>query len=286
MRRAALLLLLACGPGAAARAQTPEPPPAETPVVAEPSPVASPAPTPSPSPSASPKPSPSAAATGGFGGRLRLALRGTLRTGSSFDEEREFTESVETGRVASTYSADLGVGGEIAAGWQFTRHVGVALAFSAARRNQSGTFTASIPHPLYFDQDRAAEGSLGGGTVTETALHLDLALVGGTGAVEWSLFGGPSVVRVNADLLSSLQYTQSYPFDSVTVTGTPLVPVRGRAAGFNVGGSADWRVGRRTAVGTQVRYTRAVIGLRPDAVNEVEVTAGGLQIGAGVRLAF
>ena len=62
--------------------------------------------------------------------------------------------------------------------------------------------------------------------------------------------------------------------------------MRGRAAGFNVGGSADWRVGRRTAVGTQVRYTRALVPLRPDSVNEVEVTAGGLQIGAGLRLVF
>jgi hypothetical protein len=29
-----------------------------------------------------------------------------------------------------------------------------------------------------------------------------------------------------------------------------------------------------------------VVPLRPDAVNEVEVTAGGLQIGAGLRFAF
>jgi hypothetical protein len=284
MRRALLLLLLTCASGAAARAQTAEPPPAETPAAPEPSP--SPSPSASPTPSPRPSPAPSAASTGGLGGRLRLAFRGTIRTGSSFDEDREFTESVETGRVESSYSADLGVGAEIGAGFLFTRKVGVSLAFSGARRNQSGTFTASIPHPLYFDQDRAAQGTLGGGTVTETAVHLDLAVVGGASAIEWSLFAGPSVVRVNADLLRALEYAQSYPFDAVTVTGTPLAAVTGRAAGFNVGGSADWRVGRRTAIGTQVRYTRAVVTLHPDSVNEVDVTAGGLQIGAGVRLVF
>ena len=66
-------------------------------------------------------------------------------------------------------------------------------------------------------------------------MHLDLALLGSAGRLQWTAFAGPSLIRVSADLVQRVEYTQVYPFDTVTVTGTTFASTRNDAFGFNVG---------------------------------------------------
>ncbi len=219
-------------------------------------------------------------------GPFRLWLQAGLVAGKpSFSETRTFTEFAEQGRIDSHYDEDSGPGVEGGLGWRFTHRFAVHAAASWARRKEAGSYSAALPHPLYFAMPRHAAGDFSGRSIHETAVHLDLAVVGGSG-LEWSVFAGPSVIETQADLVQAIEYTHAYPYDAVTVTGAPLASVRGHALGFNAGAGLDWHVGPHVALGLQSRFSQANVKLQPAAGDEVAVKAGGLLVSAGLRLDF
>jgi opacity protein-like surface antigen len=220
-------------------------------------------------------------------GRFRLSLHGGVVAGSpSFSGTRTFTEFAEQGRIESQYNGDPGPGFEASLAWKFARRLGVSAAVSFDRRKEAGSFSAMLPHPLYFGVPRRAAGAFRGGSQRETAVHLDLVFLGGSGRLQWSAFAGPSLIGVKVDLMQQVSYTQAYPFDTVTVTGTPFASTSGNAIGFNVGAGLDWQVARHAAIGTQVRFSRATASLKPTADDRVDVDGGGAHLTAGVRLDF
>ena len=227
-------------------------------------------------------PAPAAAA-----GSFRLSLHGGFVAGSpTFSGTRTFTEFAEQGRIESQYKEDPGPGFEAGLAWKFARRLGVSAAVSFDRRKEAGSFSAMLPHPLYFGVPRRATGDFRGGTQRETAVHLDLAFLGGSGRLQWSAFAGPSLIGVKVDLVQQVDFTQAYPFDTVTVTGTPFARTSGNAIGFNVGAGLDWQVARHAAIGTQVRFSRATASLKPTADDRVDVDGGGAHLTAGLRLDF
>ena len=229
-------------------------------------------------PAPAPRPSP---------GAWRVSFLGGFAPGSAqFTETRTFTEFAEQGRIESRYEQDPGPGFELGAGWRFRPRVGVSAAVSFARRNEAGSFTAALPHPLYFGTPRQAAGTFEGRAQKETGVHLDLALVGEAHRVQWTVFAGPSLAVIDTDLVRSVEYIQAYPYDTVTVTGTPFDTVGGHAFGFNVGGTLAWPAARHVAIASQIRFSRAQVALEPTADDRVTVGAGGLSLAVGLRLDF
>jgi len=220
-------------------------------------------------------------------GRVGIWVHGGFVPGSrDFTATRTFTEFAEQGRIESQYQESAGPGFELGAGLRLGRRLGVTAAGSMARRDAAGSFAATLPHPLYFGAFRQATGGFGGGSMRETAVHLDLALRGGAGRLQWSAFAGPSLIALRADLVQRVDYTQAYPFDTVTVTGTPFASVRNHAFGFNAGAGLDWPVARHVAIGAQARFSRATVTVEPTADDRVEIGAGGLSLTGGLRLDF
>jgi opacity protein-like surface antigen len=220
-------------------------------------------------------------------GRLRIWVQGGFVPGArDFTGTQTFTEFAEQGRIESQYREDPGPGLEFGLGLRLRGRLGLTAAGSLARRDGTGTFAATLPHPLYFGAFRPAAGDFRGASQSETAVHLDVAFLGDVGRLQWSAFAGPSLLRVRADLVQRVEYTQAYPFDAVTVTGTPLASTRNHAFGFNVGAGLDWPVARHLAIGAQVRFSRATVSLEPTANDRVEIDAGGVALTGGLRLDF
>ena len=231
-----------------------------------------------PPPSPAPRPSP---------GAWRLSFVGGMAGGSSrFTETRRFTQFAEQGQIQSRYEQDPGPGFEIGSAWKFRPRLGVSASLSAARRREAGSFMAAFPHPLYFGTPRQATGDFEGRAQKETAVHLDLALMGEARRLQWMLFAGPSLALVDTDLVRSVEYTQAYPYDTVTVTGTPFETVSGHGVGFNVGGALAWPAARHVAVASQIRFSRAQVALEPAPDDHLTVSAGGLSFAVGLRLDF
>lgn len=219
--------------------------------------------------------------------RFKLIVNGAFGvTKLDFSGTRRFTEFAEEGQVRSDYSADAGPGFEAGLSYRFSSHLGVALSGSYLTRDSSAGFQADLPHPLYLGKDRVVTSNADGLSYSEMAGHLDLVLSGRSGSWDFSLFAGPSLFKVKADLLEPPTYTHAYPFDTVTVTAVPTSSADDMAFGFNAGAGIDLRLSDKFAIGVQGRFSRGQAKLPTGTSDEVEVDAGGLQVGAGIRVHF
>jgi hypothetical protein len=225
----------------------------------------------------------------GAGRRFRAVLNGAFAPGSlAFDESRRFTEFAETATLDASYKDDAGPGLDVGLQFNFTRNLGVLAGLSKLNRSGGGTFNASLPHPFFFNQFRRAEGRFDGFDYLETALHLDLVASRARGPLEFAVFAGATRFNVKTDLVDTLQYSHSYPYDSVTITGVPKKRHSQTPTGFNVGGRVDYALGRakRVGLGLQLRYSRASAEFAPAEGSSVKLDVGGLQLGVGARLFF
>ena len=220
-------------------------------------------------------------------GDLTLAIQGAFAPQSyDFSGSRTFTEFAEEGRIDSDYDSGKGPGFEAGVTWNFKPSLGVALSGGLISRDASATFQASLPHPLFLNQDRQAEGTVEDLDLTETTGHLDLVYTGRSGSLDFSVFAGPSFFSVKVDLLGQPQYSHSYPYDTVTDVNPARTSTDATGFGFNAGAGVAYRFSQSVGFGIQGRFSRAAIELEPEAGQTVELDAGGLQVAAGLRIYF
>jgi hypothetical protein len=236
------------------------------------------------------KPAPGAAAPASIPDRVRLVLNASFwPSKTSFSDSRTLTEYAEKTTIRTSYEAASGFGPDVALQVSLFHGLGVLVGYSHASRDVTGTADVSRPHPLYLNQPRTASAEISGYALAEGAVHLDLAYARAAGHLDWALFAGATFFQVEADLLGTPAYDDVYPYDELTITSTPSTTVKESPTGFNVGGRLDYRFGRsrRFGAGVQVLYSTASVKLRaaPEAT-EATFDAGGLSVGAGLRLYF
>jgi opacity protein-like surface antigen len=223
------------------------------------------------------------------GKRFRVILNGAFAAAPlEYTESRQFREFAETGTLEASYKEDPGAGLDLGVQYNVMSHLGVSASFSVAKRNGGVSYSAGLPHPLYLNRARQASGDADGFEYQENAGHLDLVARASFGAFEGSAFAGVTRFSVKTDLVDSVQYSHSYPYDSVTITAVPKKTFSNSPTGFNVGGRLDYGLGRNKhfGVGVQLRFSRARVVLAPTEGNGVAFDAGGLQLAAGARLFF
>jgi opacity protein-like surface antigen len=219
--------------------------------------------------------------------RFRLVLNGAFDTNTpAFSETRTFTEFAEEGQFQATYSADSAFGFDVGAQYNFTQRFGIYASFGQSSRDASAVFDAALPHPLFFNQDRDAVGTLTALDYKERQIHVDFVLSGGRRSVRTYLFGGVTLFKVEAGLIDHIAYSQEYPYDSVTLQPTPVRLVEDSPVGFNAGVGFDYKVGQSIALGVQGRFSRATAKLEPVAGQTIEIDAGGFQVAGGLRFVF
>ncbi len=222
----------------------------------------------------------------GLASRLTAFAGGALMTsGSGFAGQRRFTEFAEEGRIDADYARATGPAFELGLEYAISERFGVAASFNLVGGGTSTTYDASLPHPLYVGRPRQATGALDGLSYGERTLHLGLAYRQERGRLRYGLVAGPSWGSVEVELVDRVQYRQAYPFDEVEVTGVPPLAHRGGGLGYNVGAEMDYHWRPRLGAVLRVRYHRLGPEL-PEAAGAVDVAAGGLQVGAGLRFSF
>jgi hypothetical protein len=218
--------------------------------------------------------------------RFKLLLSAGYQLGThSFSQTLSFDQYQETATIATAYTADKAPGVDVGVQFNAFKHVGFSAAATLYNRDLNATYNASFPNPLFFDKARLATGSVSG-KQKETAGHLNVLVFGKRGVIDLSAWAGISFFKVEADILENVAYSQSYPYDSVTVTSTPQAAVKDSPIGFNLGASGDWRFAKRVGVGIQGRFARAKATFAVPNASPVDVNAGGFQVGAGIRFCF
>jgi hypothetical protein len=193
---------------------------------------------------------------------------------------------LETSTITTSYTVPKGKlfdGGIL---YRVSRSFGVGVAISSYREGRDATVTGSIPHPFFFTTPRSLSGTASVER-SELAGHIQAAYVMTTKRYDVVISGGPTIFRVSQDLVSNAVYAETYPYDTVAFTSATTVDAKRTKVGFNVGVDVGYRLSRKLGVGGLVRFSRATLSfpLAGSAAN-VEVDAGGLQVGGGVRFYF
>lgn len=220
--------------------------------------------------------------------RVRVvANAGAQAFPGSFGQRFTLTRNVESAPVTTDVS--VATNGVFDAGVRVRVHreLSIGVVGFVASSRASGTIDAQVPHPFYFDQRRDVSGEVNGLTRKETGAHLELAVpLRRSDRGEVTLFGGPSYFNVEQELVTDLTYTESYPYDTAALDDTTSTAVKKGAPGFNLGLELARRVNRNAWVALMGRYSRGTVTLRAAEGNEVELHAGGVQLGVGLRLGF
>jgi hypothetical protein len=179
-------------------------------------------------------------------------------------------------------------------GYMFSPIMGVGLSVSQSGYKDPAGLSVTLPDPFFFND------SATGNYVTEDILerrergyHMQ-AMINATPESERlrvRLFGGPSYFRVQQHLVSDIQFVQFaspfFPANDVSVTGYEAPAVEGNAWGFHGGADVGMFFNRAVGVGGTVRFSRATVTMAdPLTDSNIDLKAGGVQVGGGLRFKF
>lgn len=151
------------------------------------------------------------------------------------------------------------------------------LSYAHTSSSSNGSINASIPDPVQFGSPRPFSSSVGSIKHSENQIHLDaIWMMPVAEKLDVGVFAGPSIFVVKQGTIGNLTVTEPGPSVTAQVGSSTKT-----TAGINLGADAQYMVARKIAVGGLARFSwgRAKIG-------GGKVTAGGFQIGAGVRYRF
>jgi hypothetical protein len=193
----------------------------------------------------------------------------------------------ETATVDMRYPGKEGIVFDGGAGMRLWKRLGAGVSASYRTSESRLTVSGSLPHPFFIDRPRTFDGETSGIARTETGVHLQaLYFVPSRGRWRVVLGAGPSYFSAEQELADEARYDDEYPHDEVTFRDPVVRVFSGSKIGFNVGGDVTFLFGRRFGVGGLVRYAAATIDLDGPDNRRIDLDAGGLQAGAGVRILF
>jgi hypothetical protein len=219
--------------------------------------------------------------------RIRVLANGLYNPmGFDFTDHSTFTAFVEEGESRRTYEGGRGLVFEVGGIMDIRKGLGVMGSVEIYRSDFEATFEESLPHPFYFDRPREVSGTVTDLDYHETAVHADLVYTRVLPRWTLDLFLGPTFFFTNTEVLSSVNTASQYPFDEATVSSTSSTQLDDNPIGFNGGGAITWRWTELVGLAFQARYSRGSIGISREGGEEIDLDAGGLRLGGGLRLSF
>ena len=219
--------------------------------------------------------------------RLAITINGVQGTDTlSFADTNQFELFKEPAQIENVYSDPRSGGYEIGAQFRIVGPLAVGATVQRFANDREASYTASLPHPFFFDRFRELSGTSSGLTHEETAVHLDAVFTKTWGPLTLDAFGGPSWFQTKTEVLVDILYEEAFPYDEVSFQGVEGRVLESRPIGFNVGASATFRIAGIFGVDFGVRYSEARSKLFVEEGREIELDAGGLSVGAGLRFFF
>lgn len=213
---------------------------------------------------------------------------------NDFAESLSFADTIrntENVNFVTNYASTRGALFDVGGGVRLAKQLGVGVTASWFRRSGSGSFDLTVPNPFVANRPFDVAGSVSGLQRRELGIHIRglyaLALGGKTRVM---LAGGPSIFNTKQDLVRSIEFDILPGFTSTRFDRALITAVERTVVGFNVGADITWTLTSHLGVGTVTRYSRAKVTMDPGAASGVsraiELHAGGLHIGGGIRLLF
>lgn len=192
---------------------------------------------------------------------------------------------------AANYESTRGALFDAGAGVRVAQNVGVGVTASWFQHTGPASFVLMMPNPLAANRPLDVSGSVSGLSRKELGVHIQALYALGVGkGARVMLSAGPSVFNTKQDLVRSVDFDILPGFTGLRFNEALTSEVSKTAVGFNVGADITWMLVSHFGVGMVTRYSRAKMTLDPGSQTGVsraiEVHAGSLQIGGGIRLLF
>jgi len=153
-------------------------------------------------------------------------------------------------------------------------------------RRADATVRAQLPHPFFDNRDREVEGTTSA-LRGETGAHLLLGwMIPVTDRLRVVVMAGPSVVNLEQTIVTDVEFSETYPYDTASYSGATTRRASRSATGFNAGADVAWMFSNRIGAGGLIQVTRARARLDAGEGRRVSVDAGGAQAAAGIRVVF
>lgn len=219
--------------------------------------------------------------------RVAISVNGAVQTTRHpFSDRFDFQVNRETGNTEAEYpvEGDLVIDGSVVI--RLWKNLGAGVAVSQFTRDETVTTRSNIPHPFFFGTLRELTGDASV-TRTERGIHVHAAYtVPLVQSLRLTIFAGPSFIRVEQDVVSSVQYDESFPFDTPTFRRADVTRVSGDAVGFNAGADVAWMFTRNIGIGGVARFARATVDVDFPGPRAKSLDAAGFTGGGGLRIVF
>lgn len=219
--------------------------------------------------------------------RIWVSVSGGVQPAvNSFSDTFEVPLYAENEKISIDYPVKGGALIAASGGYRVWKQLAIGMGVTRHNRRAPAAVDARLPHPFFDHQLRPIEGTTPA-TRTELGAHL---LVGWmmplTDRLRVLITVGPSVLSVRQTLVTGVEFTEAYPYDTATFKSATTTSATATATGFNAGADVFWMFSRRIGAGGLVQITRARAKEPAGTGRTVSVDAGGAQVGAGLRLVF
>ena len=211
---------------------------------------------------------------------------GVQPSANTLTDAFDLTLYTEPERITVEYPLNSGPVIAANGGYRVWKRLAIGAGVSHHSDSSSMNLTASLPHPFFDNTFRVIEGRAPGHR-TETGVHVHLGwMMPLSPKFRLLLTAGPSFMDVSQDIVTNVQFAETFPFDTAEFTGVDTRRASDRGTGFNAGADLWWMFGKKVAAGALVQVTRARVRLDAGDGRTISVDAGGVQVGAGLRFAF
>ena len=213
-------------------------------------------------------------------GRIFLGVNGGAQVGSTRDEATSFSFSLygEPATVGVTRSVKGGPLFDIMAGGRVIGNLGVAGTLFMRKASSDGAVTASLPHPIFYDQPRSITSTVPNMTHEELWSAVQAVyLVRIDDRLDMLLLAGPTVVSVKHQVATAATVTEGASAPTVTMTTQDLTKM---VWGYSLGADLRYMLTKNFGLGAFARYTGATANMN----SVVSIKLGGFQVGGGIRV--
>ena len=205
--------------------------------------------------------------------------------GNEFENTSTFPANVEDGSVTADYEVKGSPTFDVGVGVRLWRSLGVGVGVTRLSGSTASALSGSVPHPFYFNRPRSVTGDAVGLERNELAVHVQAQLLAPLGSrLQVTLFGGPSFFRVEQELVTSFNWSETYPFDDAGFNSATTSGAKGSSIGFNAGADVAY-FARHVGIGAVLQFSHATVALDLSE-SSPEIKAGGTKAGGGLRVRF
>jgi opacity protein-like surface antigen len=222
--------------------------------------------------------------------RMYFNLNGGFQsTSGELNDATTFRLYDENASLSVAQATDSGAFVDFSAGYRVWRNATVGIGFHQGGSQSNASVEGSIPHPVFFNQNRAASLAVTDLDRSERAVHLQFGyMVPLTDRITAHFMLGPSFFKVRQDVVSAITVNETGNLTSVNAEATRTERTD-TPTGFNIGVDLGYQIREvnnvKIGAGMFIRYAGASADIQVLS-NTVSSDLGGLQVGLGARLRF